>query len=178
MSKLVSWKKLALEKKKTFASWQAWHGPFFIFIRSCLQMLVTNIILVLKMKVAFTQFIPSRVDCVKTAHRSCIALFELLSGNCFCCHKLEWANKDISGLAFPHIVVDRVLKSVVQTPVPATWKGDNQDVSSWMLTNLSGLGYFTGGFTIGSFLFTCWENWGLFIIYFWDCLTFTSKVAP
>ena len=92
-SKLVSWKNwLQKRKRKTFASWQTWHGHYFFSIRSCLQMLVTNIILVFKMTLAFTQFIPSRVDCVKTAHRCCIALFELLSGNCFCCHKLERAN--------------------------------------------------------------------------------------
>ena len=97
-NKLVSWKKLTSEKKKeNICKLANMTWPLFFFsIRSCLQMLVTNIILVFKMTLAFTQFIPSRVDCVKTAHRCCIALFELLSGNCFCCHKLEDAIKEFS----------------------------------------------------------------------------------
>ena len=81
MSKLVSWKKLASEKKKkNICKLANMTWPLFLYIISCLQMLVTNIILVFKMTLAFTQFIPSRVDCVKTAHRCIVrvALRQLL----------------------------------------------------------------------------------------------------
>ena len=96
MSKLVSWINLALENKFGFRKKYLQVGKhdmatvFFSMTRASYKHNSST-------KDDSGIYSVHSFNCVKTAHRFCIALLELLSGNCFCCHKLDVAIKEFRG---------------------------------------------------------------------------------